>query len=73
NQADSFTLLDLVIETKLCQSKSRGRTDIESGAIYINDQRHTDISLQINSMDTLFNKYILLRKGKKNYHLVILV
>lgn len=69
---NSFTLLDLVVETGLSASRSRGRNDIESGAIYINDQRQSDPGLGLTNMDKFFNKYIVVRKGKKNYHLVIL-
>ena len=68
----SMTLLDLVVETGLSPSRSRGRNDIESGAIYINDVRQTDAGLTVPAMDRLFGKYVVARKGKKNYHLVIL-
>jgi tyrosyl-tRNA synthetase len=69
---DSMTLLDLVVETGLSPSRSRGRNDIESGAIYINDARQTDPGVKLSAMGRLFGKYIVARKGKKNYHLVIL-
>ncbi len=72
DQINSYTLLDLVVETGLSPSRSRGRNDIESGAIYINDQRQSDPNLQLAAMENFFNKYIVVRKGKKNYHLVIL-
>ncbi|MFZ5597950.1 MAG: tyrosine--tRNA ligase [Bacillota bacterium] len=70
--ADNMTLLDLVVETGLCPSRSRGRNDIESGAIYINDARESDSGKRVEDMDRFFGKYIVLRKGKKNYHLVTL-
>lgn len=69
---DSMTLLDLVAETGLCPSRSRGRNDIESGAIYINDKRENDPALRVSALGSLFERYIVVRKGKKNYHLVIL-
>lgn len=65
-----MTLLDLVVETGLSSSRTRGRNDIESGAIYINDLRENDPGRKISSVDKLFGKYIVLRKGKKTYHLV---
>ncbi len=69
---DGLTLLDLVVKTGLCPSRSRGRNDIESGAIYINDARETDPQRQLSACPRLFGKYLVLRKGKKNYHLVTL-
>jgi len=65
-----MTLLDLVVETGLCPSRSRGRNDIESGAIYLNDVRDTDPGRKITSGDKLFGRYMVLRKGKKTYHLI---
>ncbi|MCL6610555.1 MAG: tyrosine--tRNA ligase [Peptococcaceae bacterium] len=72
DKKDGMTLLDLVVETGLSPSRSRGRNDIESGAIYVNDARRTDPGLKISAAGNFFNKYIVVRKGKKNYHLVIL-
>ncbi len=69
---DGMTLLDLVVETGLSPSRSRGRNDIESGAIYVNDAKQTDPGLKVSAVERLYNKYIVMRKGKKNYHLVIL-
>ena len=67
-----MSLLDLVVETGLSPSRSRGRTDIESGAIYVNDIRETDQGRKLSDLARLHRKYIVLRKGKKNYHLVII-
>jgi len=59
-----MTLLDLTVETGLCPSKSRGRNDIESGAIYLNDVRNTDPGRKISSGDKLFNNYVVLRPDR---------
>ncbi len=69
DKLNAFSLLDLIVETKLAPSRSRARNDIESGAIYLNDGRQTDPNLMISTVDKLFNKYLVIRKGKKNYHL----
>jgi tyrosyl-tRNA synthetase len=71
DRRDGMTLLDLVVQTGLSPSRTRGRNDIESGAIYINDKRETSPGTVISSEHRLFGKYTVLRKGKKNYHLVI--
>ncbi|MCL5935668.1 MAG: tyrosine--tRNA ligase, partial [Firmicutes bacterium] len=68
---DGMTLLDMVVETGLSPSRSRGRNDIESGAIYVNDARQTDPGMKMSQAEMFFNRYVVIRKGKKNYHLVI--
>ncbi|MCL5056849.1 MAG: tyrosine--tRNA ligase [Actinobacteria bacterium] len=67
-----MSLLDLVVEAGLCPSRSRGRTDIESGAIYVNDIREADQGRKVSDLARLHRRYVVLRKGKKNYHLVII-
>ena len=46
------------------------RKDIAGGGIYLNNERITDEKKEITNKQLLFGKYFLLRKGKKNYHLV---
>ena len=41
-------LVDLLVHTGLCSSKSQARKDIQSGAIYVNDARVTKGDLKIN-------------------------
>lgn len=59
-------LIDLLIEAKLAPSKSQARKDIESGGVYLNNQR-ADATHAVSTSDLLFGRYLLLRKGKKSY------
>jgi tyrosyl-tRNA synthetase len=63
-------LVELSIIAGLCPSKGQARKDIESGAIYIQNNRETSIARAVTSNNLLFGKHILLRKGKKNYVVV---
>jgi len=64
-------LLDLLVQTGLCASKGQARKDLEGGGIRVNDLRETNVSRMLQLQDYLFfDKYLLLRKGKKNYALV---
>lgn len=63
-------LLDLLIAAKSAPSKRQARQDIESGAVYVNGQRQTDIDTVISKEQRLHGKYVVLRRGKKNYFLV---
>ncbi|MBW3590107.1 MAG: tyrosine--tRNA ligase [Actinobacteria bacterium] len=63
-------LLELLAETGLSPSKSAARTDISSGGAYINNRRETDPDHRVGTDDLLHGKYLILRKGRKTYHLV---
>ena len=64
-------LVELLVNSKLCSSKSEARKKIEEGGIYVNNNRETNIQRVIGSRDLQFNTLILLRKGKKNYVVVV--
>lgn len=63
-------LIDILIAAGLSPSKGQARKDIEAGGINVNNIRVTDTKLIINTEHLLFGKFVLLRKGKKNYALV---
>jgi tyrosyl-tRNA synthetase len=73
--ADQFSsegtgIIDLVVQAGLCPSKGQARKDITAGGIYVNNERSNDIARQLTAADLLFGKYLLLRKGKRNYAVI---
>jgi tyrosyl-tRNA synthetase len=62
-------LIDLLAETQLCPSKGQARKDLAAGGIYVNNERAAD-GATIQAKDLIAGKHLVLRKGKKNYHLV---
>lgn len=62
-------LPELLIATGLSPSKGQARKDIEAGGVYVNNQRAADAKLVIGPEHLLFGKFVLLRKGKRNYAL----
>jgi tyrosyl-tRNA synthetase len=64
------SLIDVLIAAKLCPSKGQARKDIEANGINVNNVRATDIKLVLRAEHLLFGKFVLLRKGKRNYALV---
>ncbi len=62
-------IVELLAETALCASKGQARKDVEAGGIYLNNQRIHDTQKRVSACDFLFNRHLLLRKGKRNYHL----
>ncbi len=65
-------LLDLLVETGLCQSRGQARKDVQGGGIYLNNEREGDFQRQVTAQSLLFGRHVLLRKGKRNYALVTL-
>jgi tyrosyl-tRNA synthetase len=59
-------IIDLVIYAGLAPSRGQARKDIESGGIYLNNIR-AELSTIATTSNLLFEKYLLLRKGKKSY------
>ncbi|MDX1951911.1 MAG: tyrosine--tRNA ligase [Verrucomicrobiota bacterium] len=60
-------LLDLLVLSGLSSSKGQARKDIEGGGININNVREGNSQRLVQLSEFLFEKYLLLRKGKKNY------
>jgi tyrosyl-tRNA synthetase len=65
-----LSLIDLLVETGLFQSKGAARKEIPAGGVYLNNERITDIGHMVTSRNLISNRALVLRKGKKNYHLV---
>jgi len=63
-------IIDVLIAAGLSPSKGQARKDIEASGIYLNNIRETYINHIIDESHLLFGKYLLLRKGKRNYALV---
>ena len=67
----SYSVIDLLVETGLSKSKSMARLDIRGGGISANNQIVTSESRVLTADDLRCGRYILLRKGKKNHHLLV--
>ncbi len=62
-------IAELLVRSTLCASKGAARRDIEGGGIYLNDERVTDPARVVNAGD-LRDGVLLLRKGKRSYHVM---
>jgi tyrosyl-tRNA synthetase len=63
------SLIDILIAIGLSPSRGQARKDIEAGGINVNNVRATDAKLLLDAGHLLFGKFVLLRKGKRNYAL----
>lgn len=65
------SLIDLLASHAILPSKGEARKMIQNGAISINKEKQHDINTIINTTHLLQKKYLLIQRGKKNYHLII--
>ena len=64
-------LVEALIETKLAKSKRAARDLIGQGGAYVNNGAWKDIEARIDLNQALSGRAVLLRSGKKNYHLLM--
>lgn len=64
------TLLDLVMEVGAAQSRREAREFISNGAITINGVAEKDENKLISRKGAYFDKYLVLKRGKKNFFLL---
>ena len=65
-------LVDLLVRTGLGDSKGAARKLMEGGGVYINNRRQTNVRKTVSAADLEWPGAILLRAGKRNYHLVVI-
>jgi tyrosyl-tRNA synthetase len=65
-----LSLVEAMVETGLAPSRSAARTTIEQGGAYVNNRRELDRARQLGPEDLLRDRYLLLRRGKRDQHLV---
>jgi tyrosyl-tRNA synthetase len=64
-------LADLLVETDLAKSKRAARDLIGQGGAYVNNKAWKELEGKVGSEQALSGRGVLLRAGKKNYHLLI--
>jgi tyrosyl-tRNA synthetase len=69
-EGDGLSLVDLLVEMGMVPSKGRARTTIEQGGAYVNNRREADVNRTLSSTDLLAGGYVVLRRGRKDYHLL---
>lgn len=61
----------LAVETQIFPSKGEARKMIQAGAVSFNKEKWSEIEAIVDDNRLLFNKFLLVQKGKKNYYLVV--
>ncbi|NCA97110.1 MAG: tyrosine--tRNA ligase [Bacteroidia bacterium] len=66
----STRLEDALLVTHAASSKREAREFLSGGSISLNGEKVTDGNLTLGEVKALHNKYLVLRRGKKNYYLL---
>jgi len=64
-------LVELLVRTHLADSKGAARKLIEGGGVYVNNERQSRVQTSVSTESMIWPYAIMLRTGKKNYHLVL--
>ena len=63
-------VIDLLAGSGLVPSRGEARRQIEGGGIYVNGRRIEDVAAPVTVTEAVEGRFLVLRKGKKNFHLV---
>jgi tyrosyl-tRNA synthetase len=65
-------LIDLLVRTRMAESKAAARKLIEGGGVYLYNERQNSVHRTLSVEDLKWPDAILLRTGKRNFHLVVI-
>ena len=68
---DGKAILDLLTQIKLIPSKGEGRRLVQQNGLTVNDEKVTDPNMAVNA-DMFANDGMIVKKGKKVYHRIVL-
>ena len=66
-----YLLVDLLVEMGICKSKREAREFITNGSISINGKKITDLEFMVTKEVAIEDKYIIIRRGKKKYFIIV--
>ena len=59
------------MEMGICKSKREAREFITNGSISINGKKITDLEFMVTKEVAIEDKYIIIRRGKKKYFIIV--
>ena len=69
-EGEGTLVIDLVADSTLAPSRGQAKRDIKGGGIYLNNVRVEELGTMATLADAVEGRFLVLRKGKKRYHLV---
>ena len=68
---DGLPLVDAMVLSGLVASKAEARRTIAQGGAYVNNRRVEDVDHRLGSSQLLHGRYLVLRRGRRQYHLLV--
>jgi tyrosyl-tRNA synthetase len=65
-----LSLVDALVSTGLASSRGEARRTIAQGGAYVNNKRESDEARLLGPDDLLHDRYVVLRRGRRDYHLL---
>jgi tyrosyl-tRNA synthetase len=65
-----INLVELIADAGLVGSRSQARTTIDQGGLYVNNRRVEKEAARISTDDLIAGRYVLLRRGRRDFHLL---
>ena len=69
-EGNGLPVVDLLAHSGLASSKGDARRSIQGGGIYLNNQRVSDQGQIVTLSQSIEGQFLVLRKGRKRYHLI---
>jgi tyrosyl-tRNA synthetase len=63
-------LVDVLVSTGLVSSKTAARSAVAQGGVYVNNRRRVDPEACLSRDDLVVDRYVVLRRGRRDYHLL---
>ncbi len=67
--SEVMNIVDLLVNSKITSSKREAREFLKNNAISVNGEKVNDENIAIDKDMSIENKYVVIRRGKKNYYL----
>jgi tyrosyl-tRNA synthetase len=68
--AGGISIVELAVHSGLAPSKNEARRLVESGGVYLNNRRVGDTKKMLSLSDALHGRFLVLRRGQKEFRLV---
>lgn len=68
---EELNIVDLLVNLGICSSKREAREFVSGGTISINGDKETNLDRVLSKNDAIEGKYIIVRRGKKKYFLIL--
>ena len=67
---DGLSLVEALADCGLTASRSAARKAVEQGGAYVNNRRATGLDRRLTTADLLHDRYVVLRRGRRDHHLL---